>query len=91
MMKSGAEEAWTTADTDEIEHLVETDRRVEADPVRLRQTFANLFRNASEHGVATSVTIQELPGGTTVRSIDVHGRQIAVDETWSALWFRPKG
>jgi len=42
---------------------VETDRRVRADPGRLRQVVANLLRNAVEHGDADVVTVGDRDAG----------------------------
>jgi PAS domain S-box-containing protein len=46
-----AQRAWDETDTTGARLVVESDGRVEADPQRLRQLFANLFDNAATHGV----------------------------------------
>ncbi len=61
-----ATEAWETAHTAGMALEIETDRRVETDPRRLKQAFENLFRNANEHGAATTVYLTELPDGFAV-------------------------
>ncbi len=58
-----ATEAWRTADTGELELVVEADRTVKADPARLRQALENLFRNANDHGSASTVYVTEIPSG----------------------------
>ena len=45
-----AQECWTTTEKADASLVVETDLTVRADPGRLRQLLANLFRNAVEHG-----------------------------------------
>lgn len=61
-----ATNAWRTADTGDLELVVEVDRTVEADPARLRQALENLFRNANDHGAASTVYLTEIPGGFAV-------------------------
>jgi len=61
-----ATDAWVTADTDEMELVVEGDWTVAADPARLRQAFENLFRNANDHGEASTVTVTTIPDGFVV-------------------------
>jgi len=61
-----ATEAWSTADTGEMELVVEADRTVEADSTRLRQALENLFRNANDHGAASTVYVTETPTGFAV-------------------------
>ncbi|TQQ80598.1 sensor histidine kinase [Halonotius roseus] len=56
-LEACATEAWATAETGEMELRVDTDRTVPADPVRLRQAFENLFRNANDHSEASTVTV----------------------------------
>jgi signal transduction histidine kinase len=61
-----ATEAWSTAETGELKLVIETDQQVEADPARLRQVFENLFRNANDHGIASTVYITETATGFAV-------------------------
>jgi len=61
-----ATEAWRTAETSDLELVVEADRTVEADPTRLRQALENLFRNANDHGAASAVYVTETPTGFAV-------------------------
>ena len=61
-----ATDAWATADTGELELGVEADRTVEADPARLRQALENLFRNANDHGAASTVYVTETATGFAV-------------------------
>ena len=65
-VETAATEAWETADTGGMELVVEADRTVSADPARLRQVFENLFRNANDHGTATTVTVSDTPDGFVV-------------------------
>lgn len=59
-------EAWQTAATDDMELIVDTSQRVETDPRRLRQAFENLFRNADDHGRASTVYVTDTPGGFAI-------------------------
>jgi len=59
-------DAWATAATGDLELVVEDDRTVAADPARLRQAFENLFRNANDHGEASTVTVTPTPDGFAV-------------------------
>lgn len=61
-----ATDAWETADTGEMELVVETNRTVAADPARLRQAFENFFRNANDHSEASTVTVTTTPDGFAV-------------------------
>jgi PAS domain S-box-containing protein len=59
-----AEGCWQTVDTCDASLRVTTDRRIRADPGRLRQLLENLFRNAVEHGGSgVTVTVGDLPDG----------------------------
>ena len=53
-------DAWSYVDTGDMELVVEPAGRIEADPSRLQEVLGNLFRNAAEHGDATSVTVGPL-------------------------------
>jgi len=61
-----ATEAWATAETGGMELCVDTDRTVPADPVRLRQAFENLFRNANDHSGAATVTVTTTAEGFAI-------------------------
>ena len=65
-IETAATEAWETADTGAMELVVEADSTIAADPARLRQAFENLFRNANDHGTATTVTVEDTPSGFVV-------------------------
>jgi signal transduction histidine kinase len=65
-LEACATEAWATAETGEMELRVDTDRTVPADPVRLRQAFENLFRNANDHSEASMVTITSTAEGFAI-------------------------
>ena len=55
---------WRTVDTADATLTVTADRRVSADPSRLRQLLENLMRNAVEHGGDdVTVTVGELADG----------------------------
>mgnify|MGYP006295463627 CR=1 FL=1 len=57
-------ESWATVDTADATLAVESHRRIDADPGRLRQFLENLFRNAVEHGgPAVTVTVGDHDGG----------------------------
>lgn len=58
-----SEACWRTVTTDRAELVIQTDRRVRADPRRLAQLLSALFHNAVEHGDAWRVTVGELDGG----------------------------
>jgi len=79
-----ATKAWSTADTGELELRIETNQTVEADPARLRQAFENLFRNADDHGTASTVSVTELPTGFAVED---DGEGIADADTESLFEF----
>ena len=61
-----ADEAWETADTGEMTLIVEADRTVAADPPRLQQAFENLFRNANDHGGASTIRVNDTPDGFAI-------------------------
>ena len=56
-LEDAAADCWESVRTDAATLDVETDRRVRADPAKLRRLFENLFRNAVEHG-STSLPSQ---------------------------------
>ena len=59
-----AQECWTTTEKADASLVVETDLTVRADPGRLRQLLANLFRNAVEHGGdGVTITAGDCEGG----------------------------
>jgi K+-sensing histidine kinase KdpD len=49
-LSSIAETCWQSVETGDAELLIEVDLLFQADPNRVRQLLANLFRNAVEHG-----------------------------------------
>jgi signal transduction histidine kinase len=58
------ERCWETVATEDATLVVEVERTVRADRSRLQQLFANLFRNAIEHGEdGATVTVGPLDGG----------------------------
>jgi signal transduction histidine kinase len=65
-LEAVATEAWSTADTGEMELVVEAEGTVEADPTRVKQALENLFRNANDHGGATTVYVTDTPDGFAV-------------------------
>jgi len=79
-----ATDAWRTAETGDLELVVEADRTVEADPARLRQALENLFRNANAHGAASTVYVTETPGGFAVED---DGEGIPETDTESVFEF----
>ncbi|MFC7043298.1 sensor histidine kinase [Halonotius sp. GCM10025705] len=66
-----AQAAWETVETPDSTLVVETDRTIRADETRLQQLFANLFRNAIEHG-GRDVAIR-------IGSLDDHGFYVEDD------------
>jgi PAS domain S-box-containing protein len=79
-----AKEAWSTAATDGMALVIETGQTVMADPARLRQALENLFRNANDHGSATTVTIEETPSGFVIED---DGTGIPADDRDSLFEF----
>ena len=79
-----AAEAWATANTGDLELVIETERTVEADPARLRQAFENLFRNANDHGEASTVSVRARPDGF---AIEDDGAGLAAVDTESLFQF----
>jgi PAS domain S-box-containing protein len=62
-----AREAWQTVDSPAASLEVDVSATVEADPVRLRELFENLFRNAVEHGGGdVTVTVSSREHGFAV-------------------------
>ncbi|MFC6768369.1 sensor histidine kinase [Natrinema soli] len=45
-----ASDAWTVVETDEATYEIVGNRTLEVDPLRAKQLFENLYRNAIEHG-----------------------------------------
>ena len=74
-----ANDAWVTADTGTLELVVDAELTVPADATRLRQAFENLFRNANDHGGASTVTVTATPDGFAVEDdgdgIDLDNRE----------------
>jgi PAS domain S-box-containing protein len=63
-LKRFAGQCWENVATAESTLVVEADRRVQADPDRLKQLLENLMRNAVEHGgEAVRVTVDDIDGG----------------------------
>lgn len=54
-----ADRTWRTTETDGATLVADVDRTVMADESRLRQLFANLFRNAVEHGSTDTRTARQ--------------------------------
>jgi PAS domain S-box-containing protein len=77
-----ARSSWATVDTGDATLDVTATGAVRADPGRLRQLFENLFRNAVEHGDATTVRVVDLPDGFAVAD---DGTGIPEDERESAF------
>jgi PAS domain S-box-containing protein len=66
-LREAAEEAWQTVDSEAATLDVDLSAQVEADPVRLRELFENLFRNAVEHaGADVTVSVQRHEDGFKV-------------------------
>jgi len=58
-----AEDAWSYVEADPVDLVVTADGRIEADASRLKQLLGNLFRNAVEHGEATTITVGRVDDG----------------------------
>ena len=69
-----AEDAWSYVETGETTLAVESGGRIEADASRLKELLTNLFRNAIEHGDATTITV-----GVVDESSDDFGFYVADD------------
>jgi PAS domain S-box-containing protein len=66
-IREAAEEAWQTVDSPTATLDVDLEAHVEADPVRLRELFENLFRNAVEHaGDDVDVSVSRCEDGFQV-------------------------
>ncbi len=65
-LESVAKAAWATADTGDLNLVVETDRSVEGDPARIKSVFENLFRNVNDHASATTVYIAATENGFVI-------------------------
>jgi len=59
-LEESAERAWATVDTGDADLSVGDLGTVEADEERLRTLFENLFRNAIEHGSASTIRVGSL-------------------------------
>jgi signal transduction histidine kinase len=58
------ETCWFNVETEAATLRIKTDRQIQASPIRSRQLFENLFRNAIEHGGENvTVTIGDLSHG----------------------------
>jgi PAS domain S-box-containing protein len=63
-LASQSQEAWRLANAPTASLSVETGQAIAADPSRVKQLLANLFRNAVEHGGSgVTVTVGDLPDG----------------------------
>jgi len=83
-LQSVATEAWSTANTDDLELVVRSDLTIEADPARLKSVFENLFRNANDHAGATTVFVATVETGFVVED---DGRGIGADDRESLFEF----
>jgi signal transduction histidine kinase len=80
-----AQECWTTTEKADASLVVETDLTVRADPGRLHQLLANLFRNAVEHGSTGNRTgsddaVEHGGDGVTITAGDCEGGFFVADD-----------
>jgi len=61
-----ATEAWQTTATEGMELVVDAEGTIEADPARFKQALENLFRNANDHGEASTVYVTDTADGLAV-------------------------
>lgn len=63
-LRKAAQQAWESVTTPDSELIVDTDRRINADPTHLHHILENLFRNAVTHSDgAVTVRVGGLPTG----------------------------
>lgn len=65
-LEAVATDAWLTADTGNLELVVEVDRQIAADSPRLKSVFENLFRNVNDHAEATTVCVKIIEDGFVI-------------------------
>jgi PAS domain S-box-containing protein len=82
-LADAARRAWSIVETADATLAIETDSTIEADPDRLVELFANLYRNAVEHGgTGVTVTVSDGEDGFVVAD---DGPGIPPDERAAAL------
>jgi PAS domain S-box-containing protein len=84
-LRTVAEEAWASVDTDGATLEIETDRELEADRLRLSQLLENLFRNAIEHGVGASTAVFD---NADTDPTSVHDASVVVTVSATETGFR---
>jgi PAS domain S-box-containing protein len=62
-LETMAEDAWSYVDDGMTDLAVKAERRIAADASRLKELLGNLYRNAIEHGEASTITVGTIDGG----------------------------
>lgn len=65
-LEAASRRAWSGVETGAADLIVESDRRLLADPGRFTELLENLFANAYQHGGATEVRVGATPTGFSV-------------------------
>jgi len=61
-----AEEMWHFVEAEATDLAVDAEGEIVADPGRLQELLSNLFRNAVEHGGASTIVVRRIDGGFVV-------------------------
>ncbi|WP_135821713.1 ATP-binding protein [Halostella litorea] len=93
-LRTAATEAWNDVEADDCGLVVDTDRVVDADPDRLRDLLANLFRNSAEHGAAAAddaSPVADAVNGSAADSPDVFDPDATAEPAAAGAFTRGPG